>query len=314
MEIEDWIELAAVTCTHAGIDCGSIETVVTWDQEYCANAVYRIDGSHYLKIFGPTSERQFHVERSVLRMLEDHNSIPAPRIVAEGERTQIPPYLILTEVLGSTAEDVWDALSRSEQLAIARELGVIVAAIHQLPQQDLLAVEQQFGGKREHVKAEQERLIAQIKATETLSMQGRDNIIRFLKVEARRHLDIPSKLTHCELAHNHLYLSRETGKWKVAGFIDWADAKLGPPEWDVTFLWFWTFSRDCEAMRECLQTLYTDGRLPDRFARRCLAAILHTHSGPGLWTEFAERGCRSESIEREITEYLFPQEVFGPPD
>jgi hygromycin-B 7''-O-kinase len=314
MENDDWMELAAVVCKHAGIDCGSIETVVTWDQEYCANAVYRINGSHYLKVFGPTAVRQFHVERSVLRMLEDHYSIPAPRIVAEGEHTQISPYLILTEVLGATAEDVWEVLSRSDQFAIARELGVIVAAIHRLPQQNLLAVEQRFGGSRERVKAEKERLIPQIKATETLSMQGRDNIIDFLKVEAQKHLDGPPKLTHCELAHNHLYLSRETGKCQVAGFIDWADAMLGPPEWDVTFLWFWTFSRDREAMRECLRTLYTDGRLPDRFARRCLAAILHTHSGPGLWAEFAERECRSESIEREITEYLFLRDVFGSPD
>jgi hypothetical protein len=56
-----------------------------------------IGGGRYLKVFGATAERQFGVERSVLRMLERHNAIPAPRIVAVGERTQIPPYLILTE-------------------------------------------------------------------------------------------------------------------------------------------------------------------------------------------------------------------------
>jgi len=89
---------------------------------------------------------------------------------------------------------------------------------------------------------------------------------------------------------------------------------LGPPEWDVTFLWFWTFSRDHEAMRECLRTLYADIHPPDHFARRCLAAILHTHSGLELWAEFAERGNGSESIEWEMTEFLFPPELFGPPD
>ena len=34
------------------------------------------------------------------------------------------------------------------------------------------------------------------------------------------------------------------------------------------------------------------GRKHDQFARRCLAAILHTHSGPGLWAEFARPQCR----------------------
>ena len=314
MAMNDWTDLAVQTCKHAGIGYSSIETVVTWDQEYCANSVYHIDGSRYLKIFNPAAERQFHVERSVLHTLEDYNSVPAPRIVVDGEGTQVPPYLFLTEVAGSTAEEVWDQLSRSEQLIIARELGAIVTAIHQLPQQDLLTVEQQFGGRRERVKAEQEQLIAHIKATETVSVQDRDDIIRFLKEEAQGHLNRRLKLAHCELAHNHVYLSRESNRWEVTGFIDWADAMIGPPEWDITFLWFWTFSRDREAMLECLRTLYPDSRPPDQFARRCLAAMLHTHSGPGLWAEFAERGCKSESIEREITEYLFPPEVFGPPD
>ena len=314
MDNESWIELAVATCDHAGIDYGSIETIATWDQLYCANAVYRIGGQRYLKVFGPTAERQFHVERSVLRTLEDHTVIPAPRIVAEGERTQGSPYLILTDVLGLTAEDVWEALSRSEQLAIAGELGAITAVIHRLPQQDLATVEQQFGGSSEHIKAEQSRLVAQIEATGTLSAQRCDDMIRFLTGEAQEHLESPSKLAHCELAHNHIYLSRETGTWQVAGFIDWADAMLGPPEWDITFLWFWTFTRDREAMRDCLRTFYADSRPPDQFARRCLAAILHTHSGPGLWAEFSEQRGGSEPIEREMTEYLFPPEVFGPPD
>ena len=103
MDNERWIELAIDACDQAGIDYGSIETIATWDQLYCANAVYRIGGQRYLKVFGPAAERQFQVERSVLRTLEDHTVIPAPRIVAEGERIQGSPYLILTEVFNSTA-------------------------------------------------------------------------------------------------------------------------------------------------------------------------------------------------------------------
>jgi aminoglycoside phosphotransferase (APT) family kinase protein len=217
-------------------------------------------------------------------------------------------------MVGSTAEEVWDDLSRSEQLAIARELGTITAAIHRLPQDDLAAVERQFGDKRKYIDLEKTRRIAEIEATETLSIHQRDSLLHFLQLEAREHLEGPSKLTHFDLAHNHIYLSRETGTWKVAGIIDWAEAMLGPPEWDVVYLWFWTFSRDREAMHECLQTLYADSRPPDRFARRCLAAVLHTPSMSLLWPYFAERGGRSESIEREATAFYFPPDVFGPPD
>ena len=49
---EVWIELAVAACNHANIDHRTIESLVTWDQPYCANAVYRINGHQYLKIFG----------------------------------------------------------------------------------------------------------------------------------------------------------------------------------------------------------------------------------------------------------------------
>lgn len=311
MEDESWIDLAVAVCAHADIEYRSIETLATWDQYACANAVYRLDDQRYLKVYGPTAERQFHVERSILQTLKNYNTVPAPHIVAEGEPAQYPPYLIMLEIPGSTAENVWVDLSRFDQLAIARELGEITAAIHCLPQQDLAVVEQQFGGWREHVEAEQARQFPHIEATENISLQRRNDMIRFMKVEAQELLNSSLKVTHCELAHNHIYLSQDMGTWKVTGLIDWADAMLGPPEWDVAFLWFWTFSRDREAMRVCLQTLYADNPPPERFARRCLAAILHTHSMPSLWAEFAERGTRSNPIEIEMTKHLFPSDVFG---
>lgn len=117
MDSESWIELAIAACNQANIKPGAIETIATWDQAYCANAVYRINGQQYLKLFGPTAERQFHIERALLRILEAHPAIPAPRIVAAGERASGPPYLLLTGIPGNTAENVWDELERSQQLA-----------------------------------------------------------------------------------------------------------------------------------------------------------------------------------------------------
>ena len=313
MDSENWIELAIAACAHAGIDYGSIKIIATWDQQYCANAVYRLGDRRYLKLFGPTAGRQFFIERSVLRTLEDYNTIPTPRIIDEGQRPQAPPYLIMTAISGSTAEDIWDDLSRSEQLAIARELGLITATVHRLPQDDLTIVEQQFGDKSERIALHAARRTAEIKATETLSTHERDALLSFLHLEAREHLDGPPNFTHSELAHNHIYLSREKGAMKVAGIIDWADAVLGPPEWDIVYLWFWTFSGDREAMRECLQALYADSRPPDRFARRCMAAILYTSSMSLLWPYFTQDAGATDSIVLEMIESFFPAELFGPP-
>lgn len=109
-----------------------------------------------------------------------------------------------------------------------------------------------------------------------------------------------------------------TGDWHFSGVIDWAEAMLVPPEWDVTYHWFWTFTRDRGAMKACLQGYFADAQPPDHFARRCFAAILHTYAWIEIWSalrdEFVQASPRSSSLARQMTEFLFPPDVFGPPD
>jgi hygromycin-B 7''-O-kinase len=314
MNNTQWNELAVNACAHAGIRPEKIDTIATWDQKYCANAIYHIPGQRYLKIYGPTAERQFHIERSVLRTLDNQSTIPAPHIVAEGEPAQGPPYLIVTGIPGDTAEDIWDDLPRAEQLAIAREIGAITAAIHQLPQQDLASVEQQFDGRHEHVMLMQPLLRAKIESASGLSLRQRDDLIIFLLSEAPDLINSSLALTHFDLAHNHIYLTRETEKLEVAGIIDWGEAMLGPAEWDIAYLWFWTFSGDRAAMRECLQVIYADHPMPQRFARRCMAAVLYTSSIGLLWPNFVEQGVETKDTVREMTASFFPEDIFGAPD
>jgi aminoglycoside phosphotransferase (APT) family kinase protein len=316
LDSDFWIELARSACKDASLKTSDIKTIATWDQKYCANAVYQVNGGQYLKLFGPNAERQFHIERSVLRTLETQTAIPAPSILAERERSPEPSYLILSGIGGDTAEDVWDDLERSQQLALSRRFGEITATIHRLPQGHLAAVERQFGGRNEHTQTWKMQRMAEIEMTERLSLKQRQALLQFLQVEAPQHFDNQPRLTHYDLAHNHIYLLQDMGKWEVTGIIDWAEAMLGPPEWDVVYLWFWTFTRDRDAMRECLQTLYANGLSPKRLARRCMAAVLYTSSMSLLWHYFAESegSNEGESIVREMTTFYFPPDVFGHPD
>jgi hypothetical protein len=321
LDQKKWIDLATAACDDAGITFSSIEIISTWDQKfadsdvYRNNALVRIGGQRCLKLYGPNSERPFHAERSVLQTLAEHNSvIPAPRLIAARERSQLPPYLIMTEIAGATVEDNWKTLTRAEQLAIAREIGDITAAIHRLPQEDLAEVERHFGGRREYAQTMQAERIAQIEAAERLSIRQRDALLHYLIGEAQEFLDEPPVLTHSDFSHAHIYLARKAGVMKVTGFIDWAEAMLGPPEWDITFHWFWTLNRDYEAMRRCLQAFFPDGQLPERFARRCLSTHLYSFSMAELWPYFAERVRESEPVVQAMTRFYFPPDVFGLPD
>lgn len=322
--MDKWFEIAAAVCAHAGLECDSIETLVTWNHEHNENALYRLDGQQILKVYGPPLDWRFHTERAVLQILAEHLTIPAPRIVADGERSGELPYLVMTAVPGVEMEEAWTHMTRAEQLAIARRIGAIMAAVHRLPQDNLAMVERQSGARNQHIikRKEARRSAELIEATETLSVQQRDDLLLFLHEEAPEHLSGPSAITHFDLSHHHVYLWQETETWQVTGIIDWADAVLGPPEWDIVCLWHWTFNGvwqetftpEWEAMQVCLQAIFAGQERPERFARRCLAAHLHTPWMSLLWPRFVAQAGSTHDVVRTLTAYLFAPEVFGPPD
>ena len=325
MENESWLVLAAAVCDHAGIQPGALEVVRTWEKTQ--NTVYRLGGQRYLKLYHRNAKRQFLVECAALQTIEE-GGIPAPRLIAAAEGAELPPYVFISEVPGASAEERWEALSRAEQLAIAREFGSVTAAYQRLPHHPLATVERKIGGGRESIQSEREQRLAEIAAAPMLPEEQRtlfdlfpaqrDDLLHFINGEAREYFDVPAKFSHCDLSHAHLFVSNATGAWHFSGVIDWAEAMLVPPEWDVTYHWFWTFTRDQEAMKACLQAYFADAQPPEHFAQRCFAAILHTYAWIEIWNalrgEFAHGRPRSGPLVRQMTEFLFPPGVFGPPD
>lgn len=325
MKHQAWLDLALAACDHAGIQPGTLEIVRTW--ETTQNTVYRLGDQRYLKLYQRNAHRQFPVECAALQTLEV-GGIPAPRLIAAAERDDLPPYLFTTAVPGSSAEECWESLTRSEQLAVAHEFGAVTAAYQQLPHQPLATVEQAIGGVRESIQFEREQRLAELAALPTppearrtlfdLLPAQRADLIDFIHNEAPAYFAVPLKFSHCDLSHAHLFVANVTGGWHFSGVIDWAEAMLAPLEWDVTYHWFWTFTRDQEAMKVCLQAYFANTQPPKRFARRCLAAILHTYAWVEIWSalgsEFAQTRPQSGPLVRQMTEFLFPPELFGPPD
>jgi hypothetical protein len=325
MQEGNWITLAAAACDHAGIRSNSFEIVGTWKNNH-QNLVCRLDAQRYLKLYSREPQRQFRAESCALHVLERHG-IPAPRLLAAASPEGLPPYIVTTAVTGASAEHTWDKLSRAEQLTLAHEFGVITAAYHQLPQQQLAAVEDEVGGGNESIAYEREQRLAEIEASPMLSESrrmlyeslptNRDSLVHFISRESPEHFRGPVVFSHCDLSHAHLFVSDASGHWQVSGVIDWAETMLVPSEWDLTFHWFWTFTRDPDAMKACLKAYFNDFPPPDRFARRCFAAYLHTYDWVALWSalrnEFAFEP-NSGTLDCQMTEFLFPPEVFGSPD
>ncbi len=318
MATKKWIELALSACDDAGIQAGTIETINTWEQTFLDNdafrhnAVFRLGNQRILKIFGTDPQRHSAVERSVLQTLD--KGFPAPHYIADGQLEDGTPYLIMSEIEGQTLEDMWVQLSPSELLAVARQIGMQTAELHQYQQDKLAQVEAIYHG-REHVFKEMEaERIQEIKLMDSLSTRHKDELFKFIADESQTFLDVSPVLTHADLSHAHIYLTQEKNQTSVAGWIDWGEAMLGPAEWDITFHWFWTFSQNHDTMRECLKAYYQHFSRPDQFARRCFVTHFYTFSMREVWDYFTQTVAESESIVRALITTLYPPKIFGAPD
>jgi hygromycin-B 7''-O-kinase len=238
--------------------------------------------------------------------------VRAPRILAAGQADGARPYLIVDQMPGVTAEHTWDGIRRDEQLGIARELGEMVAALHAMDPGVLGDTTQLPGSRRETAPMNVAKNCEQIEATPGLPAAVIDEFTELIRGEGAAILAETTCVVHCELTDNHVYVRQEEGRWRLSGLIDFADAMVSAPEFDVAWLWPWTFSRDHEAMCVCLDALYEGRSRPVDLGRRCLAATLCSYSAEGLWQEYiAARPNAAVRSVGDMTEWLFPAAVFG---
>jgi len=310
-----WIALAKAACGDAGIETKQIETITTWEQTFSDNdllrhnAVFRVNDRYILKLYGTDATRHSQVELNMLKALVD--VVPSPRVVSNGELNNGRPYLIMTEVKGQTLQDAWPSLSGPELLNIAHQIGIITANLHSCRVDELAKVESYVGGRLQIIAEEQKRRIAEILAMADLAPWYRTELLEYTQTEALKVANYPAVLTHADLSHAHIYIHTTRNKSIVSGFIDWAEATVGPAEWDLAFHWFWTFSRNKEAMKACLDAYYAGKERPEDLARRCFSAHYFTFSMTEVWNYFRDYSDNRNSILASMMINLFPPEIFG---
>ena len=323
MSNQKWVDLAASACDHAGVEHETIDIITTWEQTFTHNenlfrnnAVMRLDGERILKLFGAHSKRSYHVERACLHTFATYKTVLAPQLIAHGELANGQLYLIMTAIEGEPLQEfreIRDELSKAEFSIIAREIAHITTALHHLPTDILAAAEKQAGGRQALIKEEKAKRLSEIDAMDKLSEKHKAELRRFTEGEGLTFLDVPPVLTHSDFSWAHVFMKRHDNTVKVTGFIDWGEAMLGPPEWDVAFHWLWTFSQDKDSMREFLTAYYAD-TLPERLARRLFAAHYYTFSMEESWDYIDFDIDDDADIVRDIIRQLFPPDVFGSPE
>ncbi len=211
-------------------------------------------GDLVVKLFGgwPTWRQSFSAESAVQVVLARDPGLLVPASVAEGtlfaESPDAWPYLVTARVAGLS----WDRaeLSDRQRIAVAAQLGEQVARLHRLPPPDLpawatLDLEEACGRS-----ALPSHLVADVEAFVARTGEG------------------APVLVHGDLMERHAFV--EHGR--LTGIIDWGDAMVADPHYELAKLHLGLFAGDGLLLRAFLSA--ANWAVGPDFARRCLAQAI----------------------------------------
>ncbi|KYF94114.1 hypothetical protein BE20_56260 [Sorangium cellulosum] len=269
------------------------------------NVVVSNDAGQIIKLFPPFLRHQFEAERLALGRVHGKVPVATPEILREGELDGWP-YLVMSRLPGRTLEEVWPALGGAERAEALARIGEIMTAAHALPTGGLESldlgwdafVERQIAGceGRHRRMRLPERLVAQIPA-----YLGSARPLLPTSV-------IPVLLTG-EYTPENLLVTQTGGAWRVTGMIDFADACLGPAEYDLLGPCLFLAAGSAELQRAFLVACGTgiaDADLTPALSRKLMAlALLHRYSNLGYQIRIEGWESQASSLS-ELEQLIWP--------
>lgn len=240
------------------------------------NIVFSYGENKVIKIFPPFHQSQFESERLVLKHLDGNLSIKTPKPEHEGEIFGWP-YLIMSKLKGINLETLWTAMPYNNKAIILGELGRLIREVHAIPTNGLEAIdchwprfiEKQISNCFEHHQATglPEALLQQLPV-----------YIDSIK-EVLLQIKKPVILTG-EYTPMNFLVQQIDEVWHVCGLIDFGDAMLGLPEYDLLGPGAFLIQGDKQLLRDFLISYgYSPKEMTQLLSHQLMALmLLHQYS------------------------------------
>jgi hygromycin-B 7''-O-kinase len=227
--------------------------------------------------------------------------VEVPEVVAAGD-LEGWPYLVLRRLQGVRLDHAWPTLDAPSRAAIAGDLGAFAARLHALPLHGLDALPGDWEG---FVREQRERCV------ERHRVHGApEEWLRAIPAFLDRALaPAPSPrrvLLHADLCGDNLLVREEGGHARLGAVLDFADARIGDPEYELAAPSLFLASRDGALQRAFLRAYgYAEADLGEALGLR-LAALLLLHSYFHLPDMLARAGAPAPREPAELARRLWP--------
>ena len=274
-DVERWRPAIRWVCERESITVGGIRPCFP-----SSSAAFILGGRLVLKILTPFFRDAYEVERRLLEVLAANPDIPAPELVAAGRLDDRPewPYLVMEYIPGVEIRDARHRIKRANLLAIAEDFGRILHAFHHTPLDDVAGLPGvSWRACRGLFLRQQEETLGALAEKRSLEPNELplphsvlDELQDLYETGQREYLGESPVLVNRDLTEDHLILAETGGRWQITGLIDFADAIIGPRDFDWHDLWFHLWDRDAGAMKAFLGAYDPHLRIDREFRRRCM--------------------------------------------
>lgn len=224
-------------------------------------------GDLVFKLTAPRWVEEIEAEARMLRLVDGHLDIATPIVIAEGTLSGWP-YVVMTHVPGEPLGAVWAELDRPDRLRIARDLGRLTASLHAVPSEGL--------------EDDWDAFIGRMRASARERMAKRKVPARWLQridafLDATPLAPAPLVPLHTEILDQHVLLEERDGRWEIAAMLDFADGRLGHPDYEWAALVEFVFKGEPGALGACLRGYGWDDSecTPERSLQLVAWGLLH---------------------------------------
>lgn len=193
------------------------------------NIVFAYGKEQVIKIYPPFHHNQYQSDHLVLQQLQNKLSVKTPTLQHYGEFSGWY-YILMSQLDGTLLETIWQEMDYANKAIILSELGALIKEVHQLPIDGLEAIDS-------HWDQFIEKQIVQC-VTHHQSLQLPEPLLRQLPdfLDSAREIlpkiKQPVILTG-EYTPMNFLVKQIDGIWHINGLIDFGDAMLGLPEYDL---------------------------------------------------------------------------------
>lgn len=260
-------------------------------------------GRRVVKIFVPLFERDAQAESLVAPCVRGRLGVETPEVLAEGEVGGWR-YMVQSRVPGRPVGDVWSRVSAADRRAIATTVGETIVRLRGLPLDGLTPLTVDWSA---FVARQTETAAARQRSCD-LRWDPDDEIPRYLEsVPELLDDDFEPSLVLADITDEHVLVSSRAGSWRVTGYVDFGDAMVAHPDYEIVAPGLCIAKGDGDLLRTLLLAAgYPQEELGETFRRRLMSlTLLHRYVNLADLESVVPAARGAESLE-DLARLLWP--------